>query len=289
MSRTKRVVTWAEVFAAASRIKFKTGLASKGRVFGIPTGGSVVAACMSADPLDKPVPGCLVVDDIVDSGRTAHPYEQAGHVVMALFSRPGDERGIVQTDDWVVFPWEHDQGPIDAVRRLIQFAGGNPDSEELKDTPSRVLRSFDELTGGRLIDAGAILARDFPTPDGYGEMVILRKIPFWSLCEHHMLPFHGTATVAYIPGERVVGLSKLARLVDCFARRLQIQERMTAQIVDALEEHVRPRGSACVVEAVHTCMTARGVGKTGSSMVTSALRGAFKDQPQTRAEFLGLA
>lgn len=175
----------------------------------------------------------------------------------------------------------------DLVRRILDVIGEDPNREGLLETPARVVRSWHELFAGYAQDPATILARDFDRED-YDQMIVCRDIEFHSTCEHHFLPFFGTATIAYIPNEKIVGLSKLARLVDAFARRLQIQERMTAQIAAALETHLRPRGCAVVIEAKHYCMICRGVRKQESSMVTSALKGDFFTDAKSRAEFYQL-
>jgi GTP cyclohydrolase I len=173
----------------------------------------------------------------------------------------------------------------DAVVQLLRHIGEDPTRDGLVDTPARVVRALTEMTRGYYDDPAEILARTFDiTCD---EMVVVRRVPFASLCEHHLLRFAGHATVAYIPGDRVVGLSKLARLVDCFAHRLQVQERMTGQIADAIVEHLDPVGAGVIVTAAHSCMADRGVGKA-ADMVTSALRGAMRNEPSARAELLML-
>jgi GTP cyclohydrolase I len=179
---------------------------------------------------------------------------------------------------------------LESVRFLLKHIGENPDRDGLQRTPQRVVDAWTEMTAGYDVDIYKLLAVQFDQADTpYGGIVLLRAIPFASLCEHHILPFVGTADVAYIPGNgRIVGLSKLARLVDAYARRLQVQERMTVQIVEALEEHLQPKASACIVRADHTCMTIRGVAKTSGGMVTSELRGAFKDDARARAELMHL-
>ena len=174
----------------------------------------------------------------------------------------------------------------EAVRTLIRWAGDDPGREGLMGTPDRVLRAYAEWFGGYDEDPVALLERTFGESGGYDGIVLLRGIRFVSHCEHHMAPVLGRAHVAYLPGARVVGVSKLARLVELYAGRLQIQERMTAQIADALDTALRPRGVAVVVEATHGCMATRGVHKPGAAMVTSCLLGAFRDHPGTRAEFL---
>ena len=173
-----------------------------------------------------------------------------------------------------------------AVRELLLALGENPDREGLRETPRRVAAAYAEMLGGRQIDAEALLQVGFD--EGHDEMVILRDIPFFSICEHHLIPFRGTAHVAYVPRGRVVGISKLARLVDAVARRPQLQERLTAQIADIMMQALEPDGVAVAVEAEHLCMTMRGIKKPGSRMVTSAMRGTFQSQNDTRAEFLAL-
>lgn len=257
-------------------------------VYGIPRGGCVPAAMLAGlwrtPLLDSPQPGCLVVDDLVDSGATRDRY--AGYTFDALYHK-------AEGDDWLVFPWEvgEETGPTDAVRRLLQFVGEDPDRDGLRDTPRRVVAAWDELTAGYRLDPADVLSVQFAQETiPYTGIVVLRSIPFASLCEHHVLPFTGTADVAYVPGTsgRIVGLSKLARLVDIYARRLQVQERMTVQIVEALVTHLEPTAAACVVRADHMCMSMRGVGKVAGGMVTSELRGAFYDDARARAELMQL-
>lgn len=175
-----------------------------------------------------------------------------------------------------------------AVRTLIRWAGDDPDREGLVGTPDRVVRSYEEFFAGYDQDPREILQRTFEEAEGYDEMVVLRDIRLESHCEHHMVPIIGRAHVAYLPDRRVVGISKLARVVEIYARRLQIQEKMTAQIANTIEEVLRPRGVAVVVEAAHQCMTTRGIHKAGVTMVTSRMLGAFRDSGETRREFLGM-
>ena len=175
-----------------------------------------------------------------------------------------------------------------AVRVLIRWAGDDPAREGLVDTPSRVIRSYEEFFAGYAQNPRDILARTFSEVQGYDEMIVLKDIRFESYCEHHMVPIIGRAHVAYLPRERVVGISKLARLVDAFAKRLQIQEKMTAQIADTLEEVLQPLGVGVILEATHQCMSTRGVHKAGVSMVTSRMLGTFRDDPSTRREFLSI-
>jgi GTP cyclohydrolase I len=173
-----------------------------------------------------------------------------------------------------------------AIREIIEAIGEDPSRDGLADTPARVARMYAELFEGLREDPREHLHVGFEA--GADEMVILRDIPFYSVCEHHFMPFHGTAAVGYLPDGRVVGISKLARLVEGFARRPQLQERLTTQVADAIMDTIEPDGVAVVVEAEHLCMTQRGIKKPGSRMVTSATRGLFRKNEVTRAEFLSL-
>lgn len=170
-----------------------------------------------------------------------------------------------------------------AVRELLGALGLDPSSDGLAETPRRVAESLTEL-----LSPATFRATTFPNDAGYDELVLVRDIPFVSLCEHHLLPFRGTAHVGYLPGDRIIGLSKLARLVETFARRPQVQERMTTQIADWLRDHLAPRGAGVVIEAEHLCMSIRGVRSDGARTVTSALYGLLRDRPAARDEFLRL-
>ena len=174
----------------------------------------------------------------------------------------------------------------DAVRTLLRWAGEDPAREGLIDTPRRVVKAYGDWFSGYKDDPEAYLARTFEEVAGYDELIVLRDIAFESHCEHHMAPIIGRAHVGYLPSGRVVGVSKLARVVDAYARRFQVQEKLTAQIADCIERVLEPRGVAVVVDAQHQCMTTRGVHKRGVSMVTSAMRGALREDARTRAEFL---
>ncbi len=172
-----------------------------------------------------------------------------------------------------------------AIRDLFRTVGEDPDRAGLRDTPARMRRAYAELTSGYAVDPDALINEAIFEVQ-YSEMVVVREIPFYSLCEHHLLPFFGRAAVAYIPDGRVIGLSKIPRIVDMYARRLQIQERLTQEIADLLEDRLRPRGVGVVIEARHLCAEMRGVEKPGTVMTTSALLGLFRTRDRTRAEFL---
>ena len=170
-----------------------------------------------------------------------------------------------------------------AVADLLVALGQNPDDEHTRDTPRRVASAFAEMLTPR-----SFSATTFPNDEGYDELVLARDIPFHSLCQHHMLPFKGVAHVGYLPGDRILGLSKLARVVELFARDLQVQERLTKQVADWLQEHLAPKGVGVVLEAEHLCMSLRGVQAAGSRTVTSALHGLLREDPRSRAEFFAL-
>jgi len=173
-----------------------------------------------------------------------------------------------------------------AVRTLIEWAGDNPDREGLIETPKRVVNAYEEFFAGYDDDPEEILRKTFEEVEGYDEMVLVKNIRLESHCEHHIVPILGKAHIAYIPNNRVVGISKLARIVDAFGKRLQTQETMTAQIANTIEKVLEPKGVAVVVDAAHQCMTTRGIHKPESSTVTSCMRGIFKENPRTRNEFL---
>ena len=198
-------------------------------------------------------------------------------------------------DRWIVFPWEaievikgdnESEGPTDAVIRLLEFIGEDVHREGLKETPARVLKSFKEIYGGYDVDPATHM-KTF-VEGACDEMVLLKDIEFYSTCEHHMQPFFGKAHIAYVPDNRVIGVSKLARVLDVYARRLQIQEKLTDQVAGALLRGLQPKGVAVVLEARHFCMVCRGVGKQNSIMTTSCLQGVFRRDAAARAEFFQL-
>lgn len=176
----------------------------------------------------------------------------------------------------------------EAVRTLLRWAGDDPEREGLRDTPARVVRAFEDWFSGYREDPEDYLLRTFEEVAGYDELIVLRDIPFESHCEHHLAPIVGRAHVGYLPDGKVVGISKLARVVEGFARRLQVQEKLTAEIAECIDRVLRPRGVGVVIEAEHQCMTTRGIHKRGVSMVTSTLLGSFREDARTRDEFLRL-
>ena len=177
---------------------------------------------------------------------------------------------------------------LDAVKTLIRWAGDDPEREGLRETPKRVIKSYKDFFSGYNLDPREILSKKFKEVEGYDEIIILKNIRLESHCEHHMVPFIGTAHVGYLPKNKIVGLSKLARLVETFAKRLQIQEKLTAQIANAIDEVLQPRGVGVIIEASHLCVATRGIRKPDSKMVTSRMLGSFRNDQATRKEFLDL-
>lgn len=266
-------------------------------VYGVPRGGIPVAYLVRGSDcnpttrvVEKPEDANLIVDDIIDSGATRDRYHTAFPNIPFLALT--DFLDVERNGAWVVFPWEkgdRDQSADDVVTRLLQFIGEDPNRGGLKDTPQRVLKAWKEWTSGYGQDPATVIKWFEDGSENYDEMVFVKDIPFYSHCEHHLAPFFGTATIAYLPDKRVIGLSKLGRVLEIFARRLQVQERMTTQIADALNEHLKPLGVGVLVRARHMCMESRGLSRQGHHTVTSALRGKFFLDPTVRSEFLAIA
>ncbi len=263
------------------------------KAYPIPRGGIPAAQAVQAAMARRQHPNYLelvedreqadvYIDDLIDSGATAKQFNDKPLYVLLNKQKEGSA--------WREFPWErmtYEQGPEENVRRLIEFIGDDPNREGLLETPKRVIRSYKELFGGyKQNPEDAIKVFKEESCD---EMVLIRDVEFVSTCEHHMLPFLGKAHIAYIPDGRVIGVSKLVRLLEVFSRRLQIQERLCEQVTKALDVYLKPKGSACILEAKHLCMTSRGVSKQGSVMVTSSLTGVFREQGNmARQELLGM-
>lgn len=276
---------------------------TKPRVYGVPRGGVPVALILEgmgyAKAVFDPEDADYFVDDIVDSGNTRdRMVGEFGKPFFAVVDRrlnPDRDASL----GWVVFPWERgeeEEGAEENVRRILQVIGEDPDREGLLDTPKRFIKALMEMTEGYHSNPADCLNKSFDIRDAddavgsYDELILSGPLPFTSLCEHHIALFEGNAWIGYIPdpeGGRVVGLSKLARLLDGYAKRLQIQERLTMQIANDLERELRPLGVGVILKARHTCQCARGVKKEGL-MTTSALKGVFKDNKTSRAEFFSL-
>lgn len=271
-------------------------------VYGVPRGGTFVAMLLSQGAFevdgknwyfgfaDTPQTADYLVDDLIDSGATKERLEvEYGKPLFALLDKrtmPADKR------PWVVFPWEvrdGDKDTGDIVRRMLQTIGEDTTREGLADTPARVAKAWAHwFSGYEVEDPSSILKAFEDGAEGCDEMVLQTNIPLFSHCEHHMAPIFGVAHVAYIPNGKVVGLSKVKRLVDVFARRLQVQERLTNQIADALSTGLEATGVGVVLDCRHFCMESRGIECQGIITTTSALRGTFKTEPDCRAEFMQL-
>jgi GTP cyclohydrolase I len=294
----KVILTHREIGAMAAALA--ETMTAGATIYPIPRGGVPVAYLLLAFKpfkiVSRPEEATYIVDDLIDSGATMEralvESEVGGaHRAQArvLIDKPRlpahhPHRG------WIVFPWEVDAvGSMeDTVRRMLQFIGDDASRGGLDETPARVAKAWQYWGRGYNMDPADILKTFEDGAENVNEMVMVRDIPFYTHCEHHMAPFFGTATIAYIPDGRIVGLSKLSRLLDCFAARLQVQERLTTQVADALMEHLKPKGVGVIINARHLCMESRGVCKQGHSTTTSALRGVmFSGEP--RAEFLSLS
>lgn len=266
---------------------------------GVPAGYAVNSSLITfGQPLlfvDTPERADIFIDDIIDSGQTYQRYMKSypGKKFYALVSKSKSYSGAagILLKDWVVFPWEGDSsGSIeDNVIRLLQYIGEDPARGGLAETPRRVIKAWQHWCSGYSKNPAEVLKVFEDGADKCDEMVIVKDIPVYSKCEHHMADIFGTATVAYVPNGRIVGLSKISRLIDVYARRLQVQERLTNQIADALNEHLRPVGVGVIIRARHMCMESRGICQQGHHTITSALRGVLKDKPEARAEFMSLA
>lgn len=264
------------------------------KAFAVPRGGVSAALAVGVhipiQMVEDPEEADLFIDDLIDSGSTMERWcdQYPGKPFFVLIDKraPGDFNG-----QWIVFPWEGDaqSGIEDNIRRLLQFVGDDPSREGLHETPKRVAKAWAHWCGGYAGDPAAILKVFEDGAEAHDQMVTVKDIPIYSHCEHHMAPIFGTVTISYIPDGKIVGLSKLSRLADMYARRLQVQERLTDQIADALFTHLQPKGVGVVIKARHMCMESRGVCQQGHHTITTALRGAMKDEAETRAEFLQLA
>ena len=301
--KSKLILTWPEVIVLAEVLAFRVNELFEGsgpvKAYGVPRGGCIVSPLVQRlVPVDTPEEADLIVDDLIDSGTTLDWFEvvHAGKPFLALVDKRNP--ACPSHGRWVVFPWEKEteaQGPEDNVRRILQLVGENPDREGLIETPKRFLKMLAEMTSGYGEDPKLHLDKRFTLDDestgmsGYDEIIFTGPLPFVSMCEHHIAAFDGVAFIGYIPDKTggVVGLSKLARLLDGYAKRLQVQERLTLQIIDAIESALAPKASAVVLRARHTCQCFRGVKKDGR-MITSAMRGAFRESPAARAEFFEL-
>ena len=264
------------------------------RIYPIPRGGIPVAYALHGwiccEIVDRPEDANCFVDDLIDSGATCERYcdQYPEKPFFALIDKREDEQF---NNKWIVFPWEQtekkqDESGTDIVIRLLQLVGEDPQRGGLSETPHRVIKAWRHWCSGYNKEPAQILKVFEDGAEKYDEMVTVKNIPIYSHCEHHLAPIFGTVTISYIPDGKIVGLSKLSRLADMFARRLQVQERLTSQIADALFEHLQPKGVGVLIKARHLCMESRGICQQGHETITTALRGVMLVNPEARAEFL---
>lgn len=284
----KRLITHSEVSARCAEIAKR--LPDDLLFYGVPRGGIapayMIAAMAKGEVVDDPTAADIFIDDLIDSGATKERYDHLypGRKFFALFGK--DDPG-----DWLVFPWEvtdagADESGTDIFVRLLQFVGEDVEREGLLETPARMAKMYRQVTAGYAQNPSDYFKVFTENASTYDEMVILSPIPFFSLCEHHLLPFFGEVSIGYIPDRLFAGLSKFARVVETFSKRLQIQERLAHQIADTLQELLRPRGVGVVIRARHLCMEMRGIQKPGVHTITSAMKGRMLTDEKARAEFL---
>ena len=280
-------ITWEQVKERINDFENSLDFTQFNRVYGIPNGGMICAGLLKkTETTTNPNEATIFLDDLLDSGKTATSYIQKyGKKFHVLFNKQEEEE---IKDKWLIFPWEAEhpgkdkEGIEDNIVRQIQYIGEDITREGLVETPKRIVKSWKELYAGYNQNPADVFTT-FST-DGYDQMVILKDISFYSMCEHHLLPFFGKAHIAYIPNKKVVGISKLARLLEIYTKRMQIQERIGEQVTSDIMKYLDARGAACIIEAQHLCMKSRGVKNPTSVMQTSSLRGVFMTEISARNE-----
>lgn len=259
-------------------------------IYGIPRGGTHVVKRIQklfnipsvAEAEIKPKE-TLIVDDLIDSGRTMAKYKEQGFDHFVLFNKTEQPEF---KDKWLVFPWEKDETIEENIVRVLEYIGEDPNRGGLLETPKRVIKAYGELFSGYEADLKSTI-KTFDS-ENYDQMIVIKDIDYFSHCEHHMVPFFGRVHIGYIPNGKVLGLSKFARIVEAYSRRLQIQERMTKQIAEFIQEELKPVGVIVVVEGTHLCMVMRGVKKINSKTITSEIKGVFRQDASAKEEFLNL-
>jgi len=282
-------LSWKDVFRMIEEIT-KNISGRYSAVYGVPRGGIIPSVLLSCslnlcllETLDDTFfdGDILIVDDVIDSGKTRERYKRYNFI--SLWDKSVDK------NEWVEFPWErmNNESPVeDSITRILEFIGEDIKREGLLETPKRVTASWKEIYSGYEKNPKDFV-KIFSSED-YNEIILLKDIELYSMCEHHMLPFIGKAHIAYIPDKKIIGVSKLARILDIFARRLQIQERLGNQITQFFMDELEPKGVACVIEAEHLCTRMRGIQKQHSIMVTSSLKGVFLEKIESREELMRL-
>lgn len=297
MVNKKTFVSWKQINELVEALASTIDQSKYLFLFGIPRGGVHVAQELSKIlglPLVSELRGkvTLVVDDVADSGETLALYKDYDSAVLHLKSRSKSVPSyyVEATDEWIVYPWEvidgKDEGITSNVTRLLEYIGEDPKREGLQETPKRFEKAWKFWTKGYKENPKDIM-KCFKNP-GVDQLIIVPKIDFYSLCEHHLTPFYGQIHIGYVPNGKVLGVSKFARLIEVYTRRLQIQERITQQIADDLMRYLKPVGVGVVAKAVHLCMRSRGIEKQNAEMITSAMFGNFREKPSLRQEFLSL-
>lgn len=303
----KTFISWAEFYKLVEILKSKVEKDKYSSIYGIPRGGISVAQAL-AYKLDIPLissledldssQNVLVVDDIVDSGRTIEKYKKYNVAVLHVkpTAKIKPNYYVEETDAWIVYPWEitetgKDEGLQENIVRLLAYIGEDPNREGLRETPKRVEKAWQFWTKGYKENAKDVM-KTFENPSNNGkhidQLIIVPNIDFYSMCEHHLAPFYGTISIGYVPRDKVLGISKFARLSEIYARRLQIQERLGQQIADDVMKYLEPQGVGVIIRGIHLCMRSRGVEKQNTEMVTSVMLGFFRDKPELRQEFLNL-
>jgi GTP cyclohydrolase I len=275
----KTYIDWKTIFERVNNIKSIYNKDTK--YYGVPRGGTIVAG-LTGNPVQNIEDADVIIDDLIDSGATLERYKKYKKPFVALIDKSEEYQ-----NEWLVFPWElkendEEETVEDNVTRLLQYFGEDVNREGLQDTPKRYVKFFREFLSPPEWNCTTFEG------EGYDEMIVQTDIPFHSLCEHHIAPFFGYGYIAYIPNKRIVGLSKLARTLETFSRRLQNQERITTQVAEFLQEKLDPKGVAVVLKAKHMCMEMRGVKKHDTYTTTSKLIGYFKEDQDARNEFLNL-
>ena len=273
----KTNITWEQVYHKLEEVTKQFSKETK--YYGVPRGGQIIAG-MTGNAVDNIEDADVIIDDLIDSGATYKRYKKYNKPFVALIDKRKELQG-----EWLVFPWEAKEGDTeetveDNVRRLLQYFGEDVNREGLQETPKRFVKFFKEFLSPPEWNCTSFEG------EGYDEMIVQTNIPFHSLCEHHIAPFFGTGTIGYIPNKRIVGLSKLARTLETYSRRLQNQERITTQVAEFLWNELEPKGVAVQITAKHMCMEMRGVKKHDTWTTTTKLLGVFKEDFNVRNEFL---
>ena len=267
----------------------------RAKMYPIPRGGIPAAYALDSqfdlEIVNDPQDADFFFDDIIDSGATMEKWCDAypGKPFLALIDKTSPD--CEYKNDWIVFPWEvgNESSITENITRVLQYIGEDVTREGLLDTPNRVAKAFGDWFSGYDRDPADVLKVFEDGAENYDQMIVVKDIPVYSKCEHHMADIFGTVTIAYIPDGKIVGLSKLSRLADIFARRLQVQERLTNQIASSLQEHLAPKGVGVILKARHMCMESRGICQQGHHTITTSLTGVFLNEAATRAEFMALA